>query len=270
MVLESLVVKAQSGDKEALENVVLAVQDKIYYLSLRMLCNPEDAREATQEIIVKVLTKLSTFEFKSQFMTWVYRVATNYLLNTKKVLSKDPGLTFEIYKQDLESDLVDPGDYKNKPEYPLLLNEVRIACTVAMILCLDHMHRMTYIIGEILEVETKDACEILAISPENYRQKLSRARKKVSAFTANTCGLVSSCSACTCERKLVGAIKRGRVDEKNIVFADKYSETYLQAVERIQSINQIKEELRTRLAQRSVPIFKSPEDFSKIVSKLAE
>jgi RNA polymerase sigma factor (sigma-70 family) len=270
MNLENLVKKSQSGDKDALETVVLAVQDKIYYLSLRMLCNPEDAKEATQEIIIKILTKLSTFEHKSQFTTWVYKVATNYLLNTKKVLSKDLGLTFEMYKQDLEDDLCEPNDYKNTPEYPLLLNEIRIACTMAMLLCLDHKHRMTYIIGEILEIETHSACEILCVSPENYRQQLSRARKKISDFTGNTCGLISDCANCSCDKKLTGAISRGRVNVRNIVFANQDSKTYIQTLETIKQISNLKIELRTQVAHNSVPIFKSPEDFSKIINNLSK
>ena len=175
-----------------------------------------------------------------------------------------------MYKQDLESDLCDPEDYKNKPEYPMLLNEIRIACTMAMLLCLDHKHRVAYILGEILEIDAGDASEILSVSSDNFRQLLSRARKKVAAFTENTCGLVAECANCTCEKKLTGSINRGRVSEKNIVFADKYSKSYQQVLKTIQDINKLKSELRTKAAQSSVPDFKSPKDFSQLVHELAE
>ena len=75
--LKILVEKANSGDKNALELVVIEIKDLVYNLSLKMLLFPEDAKDATQEILIKIITHLSTFNHKSQFKTWVYRVATN-------------------------------------------------------------------------------------------------------------------------------------------------------------------------------------------------
>jgi len=78
--LENLVEKANLGDRSSLESVILRVKDYVYNLSLKMLLYSEDAEDATQEILIKIITHLSTFNHKSKFTTWVYRVATNYLL----------------------------------------------------------------------------------------------------------------------------------------------------------------------------------------------
>ena len=75
--------KANSGDKNALELVVLEIKDLVYNLSLKMLLFPEDAQDATQEILIKIITHLSTFKGNSSFTTWVYRILTNYLLTLK-------------------------------------------------------------------------------------------------------------------------------------------------------------------------------------------
>lgn len=256
MNIESLVRKAQDGNQQALEGVIVAVQDDIFYLSLRMLCNPEDAKEATQEIIIKLITKLSTFEFNSKFKTWVYRVSTNYLLNEKKVLKKDLGLNFDMYKKDLESDLQDPIDYKNSLDYPLMLNEVRIACTMAMLLCLDHKHRITYILGEILELDSNESANILGIQSDSFRKQLSRSRKKVLEFTQTSCGLVNDCASCTCEKKLTGAINRGRVLPNNLMLAKSFDKTYEETLKTIKAISEIKTNLRTKQAQIEVPVLK--------------
>ena len=69
--LETLVRRANTGDQESLEKIVLAIKDYVYNLSLKMLLFPEDAKDATQEILVKVITHLSTFNHKSKFSTWV-------------------------------------------------------------------------------------------------------------------------------------------------------------------------------------------------------
>ena len=49
-----------------------------------MLWNREDAEDATQDILVRVVTRLSQFDFRSWLKTWVYRVAVNYILDVKK------------------------------------------------------------------------------------------------------------------------------------------------------------------------------------------
>ena len=72
-----LVKLAVKGDKNALEELILSVQDMVYNLALRMLWHPEDAKDATQEILIKVVTNLSSFKGNSEFNTWVYRLATN-------------------------------------------------------------------------------------------------------------------------------------------------------------------------------------------------
>lgn len=267
MSLESLVRKAQGGDKQALESLVLEIQDTIYYLSLRMLFKPEDASEATQEILILVITKLSTFQFKSNFRTWVYRVSTNYLLNTKKIIAKDLGLTFDVFKEDLESDLEESDQLKKSPDYELLLNEIRIMCTMAMLLCLDQKHRIAYILGDIFELDHNEASECLSLSKENYRKQLSRARAKVLEFTKLSCGLVSCNAKCSCEKKLKGAITRGRVNPKKIYFADKSDNGFYDVQ---QKISEMSDDLKTVELQTSIPILKNPDNFIAIVETLMD
>jgi len=79
-----LVDRAISGDRKALEELLVGVQDIVFNLSLRMLGSPHDAEDASQEIYIRIITGLSTFKKESAFSTWVYRIATNHLLNYKK------------------------------------------------------------------------------------------------------------------------------------------------------------------------------------------
>lgn len=265
MNIESQVKKAQSGDKQALENIVFEIQDNIYYLAMRMLFRHEDASEATQEILIIIITKLSTFQFKSKFTTWVYRVASNYLLSTKKLLEKDPALSFDDFKFDLESDLQAPHAIQNSPDYDLLLNELRIMCTMAMLLCLDQKHRLAYILGDVFELDHNEASECLSLSPANYRKQLSRARNKVHEFTSSSCGLVNSSAKCSCDKKLTGAIQRQRVMPENIIFATKSEDSYQHVKHKI---SELRDDLKTVSLQTSIPILKSPDNFVNVVESL--
>ena len=82
--LLGLIGKATAGDKESLETVILSVQDLVFNLSLRMLGTFPDAEDATQDILLKIMTHLSSFKGESAFSTWVFRIATNHLKNYQK------------------------------------------------------------------------------------------------------------------------------------------------------------------------------------------
>jgi hypothetical protein len=98
---EELVVrKAQDGDRESLEWLARRHSPWIYNIALRMLGHPDDAQDASQEILVKVITRLSTFEGRSSFRTWLYRIAFNHLLTMKRL--RRERWTFEAYGRALE------------------------------------------------------------------------------------------------------------------------------------------------------------------------
>ena len=201
---------AQNGDRQALETVLEGIRHQIFTLAKRVLVNPDDAEEATQEILILILTKLSTFRGESAFSTWAYRIAVRYLVSTRKMLARDPGLTFEMFAADLEDGLV--ADPPKSPDETLLLNELRVSCTMAMLLCLKLDLRLAYVLGDVFELDHQEASEILEIDPSTYRKRLSRARAEVHAFTSRHCGVVSDAAKCRCPRRLPAAVKAGRVE----------------------------------------------------------
>src|SRR6266581_1596207 len=99
--LEQLARRAIAGDRAAVASVVHAVQADVYGLALRMLWQRDDAEDATQEILVRVVTRLAQFDFRSQLKTWVYRVAVNYILDVKKSPVERMHLNFERFAEDL-------------------------------------------------------------------------------------------------------------------------------------------------------------------------
>ena len=118
--LESLVQKATNGDQNALEEVVKGVQDRIYGLALRMLWHPSDAEDATQEILIKVITNLNSFRGESAFTTWVYRVASNHLITTRKRRAEHDDVTFDMFGEQLDQGLSDqPIQVADEIEHPV-------------------------------------------------------------------------------------------------------------------------------------------------------
>ena len=179
---------------------------------------PADAEDATQEILIKVLTRLSTFRGDAAFTTWVHRIAVNHLLDRKRSAVERMELTFELYGDDLRTGLADapaPG-----PEAELPAEEVRLACTQAMLTCLDREHRVAYILGEVFEVSSDDGAYICDVLAATYRKRPSRARARVRSFLDDSCGLVNpQCAACRCAKRIEPAVARGRVDPDHLSFA---------------------------------------------------
>src|SRR5207237_9957237 len=95
MALEDVASRAIDGDGNALDRLGRELQGDVYGLALRMLWNREDAEDATQEILVRVVTRLAQFDFRSKLKTWVYRVAVNYILDVKKSPIERMHVTFE-------------------------------------------------------------------------------------------------------------------------------------------------------------------------------
>src|SRR5947209_6742938 len=99
--LEEVARRAVQGDRDALDRLMRELQGDIYGLALRMLLNREDAEDATQEILVRIVTRLSQFDFRSKLKTWAYRVAVNYILDVKKSAAERLHLSFERFVEDL-------------------------------------------------------------------------------------------------------------------------------------------------------------------------
>ncbi len=182
MALEDVARRALDGDRNAVEQLVSDLQGDVYGLSLRMLWNREDAEDATQEILVRVITRLARFDFRSKLKTWVYRIAVNYILDVKKSAVERMQLTFEQFADDLADGLSlgGPADV----ERSLLVEEVKIGCTLGMLQCLDRPHRLAYVLGDILELPGPAAAEVLEITPALFRKRLQQALKQSSRSRA--------------------------------------------------------------------------------------
>jgi RNA polymerase sigma factor (sigma-70 family) len=198
--LEDLARRALNGDRDALDALVRALQGDIYGLALRMLWNREDAEDATQEILIRIVTRLSQFGFRSRLKTWAYRLAVNYILDVKKSSIERLHLSFERFGDDLEGGLqpASVGDAEDS----ILIEEVKIGCSLAMLQCLDRPHRAAYVLGEIMELPGPEAADALAISAALFRKRLQHAREVVLAFTQSHCGLVTDAAPCRCHRRV--------------------------------------------------------------------
>lgn len=206
--LDQLVEQAREGDKEAIEAVARAIQDRIYNLALRMLWHPSDAEDATQEILLKVSTRLSQFRQESAFMTWVYQIATNHLLTTRRRRAETTPLSFAFIGDVLEAVEAEhtqahPGSQEQDGvEQELIVKDLQLRCTLGMLLCLDREQRLAYILSEVFEVSSTQGASILTISESAFRKRVSRARTRLRKCMEPQCRLVGEAEECHCVQQL--------------------------------------------------------------------
>jgi RNA polymerase sigma factor (sigma-70 family) len=217
-----LIVKAKNGSKSALEMLVKKHQHYIYNVALKMTLSPFDAEDVTQEVLIKVITHLSSFKGESSFRTWLYRITFNHFLKMKKNSLENFITTFDNYGHELAQMADNDLSQIEQNELKEFIEDAKIGCMSGMLLCLDREQRLVYVLGEIFEIDHVLGSEILEISKDNFRQRLSRARRDLYNFMNSKCGLINTANPCRCVRKTKAFIQAGWVDKEQLKFNTSY------------------------------------------------
>jgi RNA polymerase sigma factor (sigma-70 family) len=262
-----LVDKVLAGDAKALDSLVAIHQSFIYNVAWKMTHGTDDALDITQEVLIKVITKLSTFKRNGAFRTWLYRIVFNEFLQSKRKSKEVDFPSFEVHDQKLNA-VPDP---ELNPEEELILKdytrEVKLRCTSAMLICLDREQRLIYLLGDIFKIDHNLGAEIFEISNQNFRVKLSRARKELHNYMEYRCGLINKSNPCRCSKKAKSALKMGALNAENLIFKPEYTKKINDFVSEHQEM------MVDTLDQKYIELFrshpsKSEFDAKTIVSKV--
>lgn len=170
--------QAQKGDTSAFENLALQYQKRIYNIALRMLDNPEDAADMTQEVLIKMYRALPKFRGDSAFSTWVYRITVNTCRDMlRRNYKHKENLLLDFGESDDKDDnRREIADYSAIPEELLLQNEAE-SYLVALIDGLTPKYRMVVTLREISGLSYQEIADALQITLGTVKSRLSRARK---------------------------------------------------------------------------------------------
>lgn len=263
--LQKLLDKAVAGDRDSLETLILSVQDLVFNLSLRMLGTFPDAEDATQDILLKIITHLSSFRGDSAFSTWVFRIAVNHLKSYKKHMFAKFPLSFEFYGEDIKNGKIDDvPDLTQNVEKTILAEELKMSCTNVMLQCLDTESRCIFILGTMFQVDSRIAGDILGITPEAYRQRLSRVRRKMADFLKEYCGEYGN-GACHCADRVNYAIQNHRISPGQLDFTAAIpTETMVEVKEAMEDIDGLSQEFSY------CKTYQSPESLKEFIRKFLD
>jgi RNA polymerase sigma factor (sigma-70 family) len=201
--------EAVAGSLSSVDRIIGFIQPGIFNLAVRMLGNRDDAADATQEILLKVVTHLGSFRSDSAFTTWVFRVAKNHLLTASIKTRESPEVSLDALHESLEQGMafneaqMQPfGGRTLQPDEKLEAKQIALGCTQKMLMSLDRDQRLSYVLDTVFGLSSEEAAAVLDVSSDAHRQRLARARGKLDAFAARSCGLASDTATCQCEKQI--------------------------------------------------------------------
>lgn len=198
--LGQLAERALSGDRAALELLCRELQGPLFRLALRIVGKPEPARDATQEVLLQVVTHLSQFRGESRLLTWAYTIATRHFLRSRSKLARERGVEALEGQIRLGLHVTEPSSAP-EGDARLLERETRLGCTSAMLACLSREERVAVVLVEVLGADDELGARLCETSAATFRKRLSRARQKLRPILEDLCGLARSEAPCSCSRQ---------------------------------------------------------------------
>lgn len=176
-----LVERYRQGDSEAMENLILKYQARIYNLILKMCANADDASELTQEVFVKALDNIESFEGRSGFYTWLFRIAVNLTINHCRRYTKYGFSSLDTeYTDDNDQAKVTLKKFlcdKNSPD-PSVIAQNKELCQIVtnLLMKLDAGQRAVILLRDVEGMNYAQIAKVLDIKLGTVKSRINRAR----------------------------------------------------------------------------------------------
>ena len=173
----SIVRAVLAGDKEAYGALVRAHSASVFRVAFRIAGNEADAEEIVQETFLRGYQRLESYQGRSTFGTWIYRIAVNCALNR----IGQPGIEADYRhgdESDPEAKTVQVAARDADPERVLLSKEITVAQDMAM-QRLTPTEKSAFVLRHLEERSTNEIAEVLNIAPNAAKQAVFRAVQKL-------------------------------------------------------------------------------------------
>jgi RNA polymerase sigma-70 factor, ECF subfamily len=168
--------RAQQGDGEAFEHLYDLHRGRVYGLCLRMVNNPTDAQDLTQDAFLQAFRKIHTFRGESGFSTWLHRLTVNVVLMRFRRKSLIDGSVEEMSEHDEQSD----RPRREFGERDLALGGVidRLGLERALKEMPDG-YKLIFLLHDVEGYEHREIADILGCSVGNSKSQLHKARLRM-------------------------------------------------------------------------------------------
>ncbi len=175
---EQLVKDLQAGKTESFERLATLFQKKIYALSFNLTRNAMDSEDVTQEVLLTLFKKIHTFQGKSAFSSWVYRITLNATYMKLRSRKKDQSISIEELLPSFNGSGFQQEkiqDWSENTESLLFDNETRETIQKAVDL-LPEKEKIVFLLRDVEGLSTEKVGEILELTVPAVKSRLHRAR----------------------------------------------------------------------------------------------
>jgi RNA polymerase sigma factor (sigma-70 family) len=163
-----LVRLAQSGDRDALITLLREIEPHIYKTAYYMLNNEQDALDAAQEALIRVYTKINSYEEKAQFKTWVQRIVTNICID--KFRKVKPSVSMDEHEMTFSADT----NVEDEVISTYIAQDIQEAIEK-----LPEHHRTVVVLRYVEDFSYNEIAESLDLPINTVKSYLFRARKQL-------------------------------------------------------------------------------------------
>ena len=175
---ELLICRAQRGDADAFEQLLLEHQKNVYNLCYRMAGNPDDAMDLSQETFLRAWRCLDQYQFASAFSTWLYRLCSNICIDFLRRRRRQQTVPLTFEDADGEEQTYAVPDAQPLPEEQVELKLTRETLAAAMAQLLPE-HRAVLQLRVVNEMSYEQIADVLDIQIGTVKSRLSRARNQL-------------------------------------------------------------------------------------------
>jgi RNA polymerase sigma-70 factor (ECF subfamily) len=192
----ALVRACQRGEPGALDALIRATYADVYALSRRMLADPDEAADATQEVFVRVMRSVLGFRGESAFGTWLHRVTVNVCLTmlSKRSRSREAGLVAGHTPFGLPDDESALASREPLPDEAAMTADLA-ARSEAALARLPEDARTVVVLRDIEGLSTKEVAEMLDVTESVVKVRLHRAHAKLRAMVLDTAAEIGGAGA---------------------------------------------------------------------------
>lgn len=165
------------GNKQAYAHLINKYKDKVYAILFRMVHQPQDAQDLTQECFIKAYNYLRSYDPTRNFSSWLYRIAINHCIDAKRFKLKKHQNIVEI-DENLLSDGKSPESIYLKKEFA---SELRF-----LIDRLPEMYRIVLLLRYVDDLSYQEMSEILEVPVSSIQVRLHRAKQKLRQYFDTT------------------------------------------------------------------------------------
>lgn len=172
--LALLIKRAAAGDTGAFEQIMIHSQQRVMAMTLRMLGNEADARDASQEVFLRVYKYLGRFKQDQDFFAWLYRITVNVCRDMLKKRRHQSTLFAADQSEEAQEVSMEQHDAEQN-----LIQAQRRELIIKALSALPYKERASIVLRDMEGLSTDEVARILKSSPTTVRSQISSARKKM-------------------------------------------------------------------------------------------